>query len=30
MGKTEILQQWLGKGKDDLRAAEYFTYIAAT
>jgi HEPN domain-containing protein len=25
MGKTEILQQWLDKGKDDLRAAEYLS-----
>jgi len=25
MGKTEILQQWLEKGKDDLRAAEYLS-----
>ena len=23
MGKAEILQQWLDKGKDDLRSAEY-------
>jgi len=25
MGKTEILQQWLEKGNDDLRAAEYLS-----
>jgi len=25
MGKTEILQQWLDKGRDDLRAAEYLS-----
>jgi len=25
MGKTEILQQWLDKGKDDLRSAEYLS-----
>jgi len=25
MGKAEILQQWLDKGKDDLRAAEYLS-----
>jgi len=25
MGKTEILQQWLDKGKDDLRVAEYLS-----
>ena len=25
MGKTEILIQWLDKGKDDLRAAEYLS-----
>jgi len=25
MGKQEILQQWLDKGKDDLRSAEYLS-----
>ena len=25
MGKAEILQQWLDKGKDDLRVAEYLS-----
>jgi HEPN domain-containing protein len=25
MDKTEILQQWFDKGKDDLRAAEYLS-----
>jgi HEPN domain-containing protein len=25
MGKTEILQQWLDKGNDDLRSAEYLS-----
>jgi len=25
MGKAEILQQWLDKGKDDLRSAEYLS-----
>jgi HEPN domain-containing protein len=25
MGKTEILQQWLDKGKDELRSAEYLS-----
>jgi len=25
MGKTEILQQWLDKGRDDLRVAEYLS-----
>jgi len=25
MGKTEILQQWFDKGKDDLRSAEYLS-----
>jgi len=25
MGKTEILQQWLDKDKDDLRVAEYLS-----
>jgi HEPN domain-containing protein len=25
MGKTEILQQWFEKGKDDLRSAEYLS-----
>jgi HEPN domain-containing protein len=25
MGKTEILRQWLEKGKDDLRSAEYLS-----
>jgi HEPN domain-containing protein len=25
MGKTEILQQWLDKGKDDLRSAEFLS-----
>jgi len=25
MDKTEVLQQWLDKGKDDLRAAEYLS-----
>jgi HEPN domain-containing protein len=25
MGKTEILQQWFDKGKDDLRVAEYLS-----
>jgi HEPN domain-containing protein len=25
MGRTEILQEWLDKGKDDLRVAEYLS-----
>ena len=25
MGKSEILQQWLDKGNDDLRSAEYLS-----
>ena len=25
MGKNEILQQWLEKGNDDLRSAEYLS-----
>jgi HEPN domain-containing protein len=25
MGKTEVLQQWLEKGKDELRSAEYLS-----
>jgi HEPN domain-containing protein len=27
MGKTEILKQWLDKGKDELRSAEYLSTI---